>query len=224
MSKPKKTKKVAALRPDGLPAKPLYERLPMDNGCQNDCLVLDKHGTWFRFPSSSHCTIVEAGIEKKIPGFAKFDDLVTLDEAVTAHSKLFGEEPAKSLDPIMVKLAVWKGLCHNENGAKNRMEKPVAVDHTTGEPKRVKKLANRKYVLVKNDWAAIHIPQALACLRIIRDSVTPGGDGVVGEVTEELLKAKIMERQAELHTRQDPWRIFQYYRPRLIEAQILRLI
>lgn len=215
------------MRPDGLPAIDLYKDVPMDNKSQNDCLVLDKHGQWFRFPSASHCTIVSDGIDFKWDGFAHWADQRTIAECVADHLALFNEEMPKSLvklnkedDHVHLKLLVWKARCMRAN---QRMEKPVAVDRKTGQP-RGKKLAGRKYQLVKDDWTTITIPQAMACLRIIKDTIAPGVEGIIGECAEEDLKAKIFERQSELHTKQDPWRIFQYYRPRMIEAGILRLV
>jgi hypothetical protein len=45
--------------------------------------------------------------------------------------------------------------------------------------------------------------------------------------TESVSEARAMELIAEhkdqLRTKQDPWRIFQYYRPRMIESDILRM-
>ncbi len=222
-----KTKKDVALRPDGIPALDIYKDVPLDNKSQNDCLVLDKHGQWFRFPSSSHVTIVADGIAFKWTGFDHWADHRTSSECVADHLELFGCDLPKPLvklskedDYVHLKLLCWKMRCVKAN---QRMEKPVAVDRKTGQP-RVKKLAGRKYQLVKDDWSAISIPQAMACLRILKDTITPGGEGIVGECTEDDLKAKILERQAELHTKQDPWRIFQYYRPRMIEAGIVRLV
>jgi len=221
-AKPKKTKKSSAtpLRPDSIPALDLYAGLPLDNKSQHDCLVLDKHGAWFRFPSVSHCTIVTNGIESRYAGFTEFHDRVTPVQATELHKLLFDAEIPKSVDDwTILRLIVWKGLCVSDK-VKNRMEKPVAVSAKTGEA-RVKKLANREYVLLSND-CSVKIPQAMACFRILVDNV----EEVNGErrVKEDLLKAKVYERAAELHTKQDAWRIFQYYRPRMIEAKVLRLV
>lgn len=227
MSTPKKN---TPLRPDGIPALEIYESVPMDNKTQNDCLVLDKHGQWFRFPSASHVTIVSDGIAFKWTGFDHWADHRTAAECAADHLELFGCELPKPLarlskedDYVHLKLLVWKARCMR---AADRMEKPVAVDRKTGQP-RVKKLAGRKYQLIKDDWSAMTIPQAMACLRILKDTIgelTVKVDGMIGECTEDDLKAAITTRQAELHTKQDPWRIFQYYRPRMIEAGIIRLV
>lgn len=223
MATKKKTK--IEMRTDGLPMIEQYDGLPEKNDCQNDCLVFDKQGQIFRFKSASRCTIVAAGIDHKVEGFSKYADITTTAEALAMHTTLFAFEAPKVIcdkesEYIYLKLACWKGLCMK---AADRTAKPVAIDHKTGEPKG-RKLANRKYVLVKDDWTGITIPQAMACLRIIKDNVAPDGEGVVGSVSEESLKSLVNVRREELKTRQDPWRIFQYYRPQLIAAGILRLV
>lgn len=225
----KKTSKKVALRPDGIPALEIYNNVLVDNKSQNDCLVLDKHGQWFRFKSPSHCTIVSAGIEFKWDDFNHWCDNRTIAEIHADHLALFGCEVPKEMvklskedESVHLKLLVWKERCRVAN---DRTEKPVAVDRKTGEP-RGRKLANRKYVLVCADWEKkVTIPQALACMRILASSAeNTTNEGCVAEIGEDALKAKITERQSELHTKQDPWRIFQYYRPQLIAAGVLRLV
>jgi len=67
----------------------------------------------------------------------------------------------------------------------------------------------------------VKTPQAKTCLRIMADVVHPNDKGDL-VCTEGELKKAITERQAELKTRQEPWRIFQYYRPRLVEQGLVR--
>lgn len=55
-------------------------------------------------------------------------------------------------------------------------------------------------------------PQAKTVLGWIQDE---------GPVSEEKLREIAAQRAEELKTKQDPWRIFQYYRPRLINEDFL---
>jgi len=97
----------------------------------------------------------------------------------------------------------------------------------SSQRKKPGKLANRKYVLVDNlnesqeEFRDIHTanltPQAQACLRLFLSEGT-------NEVSEARMKELVEERQADLNTRQDPWRIWQYYRPQLIELRWIRLV
>jgi hypothetical protein len=58
----------------------------------------------------------------------------------------------------------------------------------------------------------------MACLKIFEDSM----DTEKHTISEKDLKDAVIKRAAELKTRQDPWRIFQYYRPQLIQAKLIR--
>jgi hypothetical protein len=66
--------------------------------------------------------------------------------------------------------------------------------------------------------SSIHTPQAKVCYQILIDGVKAHPEGI----TETDLKALVNTRAAEIRTRQDPWRIFQYYRPTLIKAKLVR--
>lgn len=216
----KNTKKVNT-RPDGLPAIELYRDVPLDNSSQHDCLVFDKHGQIFRFKSPSHNHIVEAGVDRVVNGFDKFSDLPS-GELIGFHVLTFGAEPPAKQDLVMTALAAWKSLCAK---AHDRRERPVAKDHETGEPKSGK-LSARKYILVTADEADVKTYQELVCLRIIAQSVSEETheSQLVRSVREDVLRETIIRRADELKTKQDPWRIFQYYRPRLIEKRKIRLV
>jgi hypothetical protein len=216
MSKSKKTK--IALRPDGLPAIDEYRDLPLKNECQHDCLVLDKHEQIFRFKSPSHNHIVEQGIEAIYPDFNAFADKAELKWVLDQHTKIFGKLPHSKQDALITRLALWKALCSKSH---DRTEKPVAVDKETGEPK-TGKLAARRYILVTADESDVKTYQELVCLRIVAsESTEENGEK---SIKEDTLKEAVYRRQTELKTKQDAWRIFQYYRPRLIEKKKLRLV
>ena len=62
-------------------------------------------------------------------------------------------------------------------------------------------------------------PQAQALVEIIEEYVNKF---TVKTVLETELKTYIMEHREKLNTQQDPWRIFQYYRGKLIASGFLR--
>lgn len=223
-SKTRSKNKPVELRKDGIPALDIYKDVPIDNASQNHCLVQDKHGQTFVFKTKSHCTIVATGIDRIYDNFNDFSDREIALDVIDSHNKLFNVQGIhKTLEDkdsgyILLKLLVWKTLCARAN---QRLEKPVKIDETTKQPVG-RKLANRSYILVKDDWTGVTIPQAIACLRIVKDNVIE--EGGVRSVKEDLLKVEITKRAGELKTRQEPWRIFQYYRPSLIAAGLLRLV
>jgi len=88
-----------------------------------------------------------------------------------------------------------------------------------------KKVSNRKYMLGEN-WAkgmdkvnGVTTPQARKCLEFVELALKMSKKD---RVTEPELKEFVKHRGAELKTKQEPWHIFMYYRPALIEAKILK--
>ncbi len=69
---------------------------------------------------------------------------------------------------------------------------------------------------------AIITPQAKECVKIFNEAITKFGKGEPKSITEEVLRQYVVDQGPRLKTRQDPWRIFQYYRTQLINAHILR--
>ncbi len=63
-------------------------------------------------------------------------------------------------------------------------------------------------------------PQAIACARILSTAQN------VNRITEEEAMALLVRAKTEgrLKTKQDAWHIFQYYRPRLIEGDFLKML
>jgi hypothetical protein len=63
---------------------------------------------------------------------------------------------------------------------------------------------------------AVHTPQAKACFALFERCIEQRES-----VKEEELRAFVEAHATELHTKQDPWRIFQYYRPQLMKAHLI---
>ena len=85
------------------------------------------------------------------------------------------------------------------------------------------KTVNRKYMLGQN-WSVftngtIKTPQARKCCEFIQDALKV----LKTDRVPELEMRKIVEsRGTELKTKQEPWHIFMYYRPALIQMGILK--
>jgi hypothetical protein len=62
-------------------------------------------------------------------------------------------------------------------------------------------------------------PQAQVCVRLMLEFNTTDADTV--EIKEPALREKVMANKEALHTCQDPWRIFQYYRPKLNQLNFI---
>jgi len=201
----------------------VYTGVVRDTKLTKLCMIEDTHNQYFLFESSSKNSIVKEAVQKIWPSFDSFaeQNKATL---LTYHSNLFNAEPPKDQDLITTAVYCWYKLCMTAQDRTGRLgTQPGAVtpiDPTTGKRSN---LLTRKYFfgsIKPTDQelpGLIKTPQAIACYRIFRDAL-----GTTESISENDLKTKVIERAGELRTRQEPWRIFQYYRPTLMKALLLR--
>jgi hypothetical protein len=127
-----------------------------------------------------------------------------------AYHEQFVGEPPKGEDDTVIGYMTWAWFIKNGNVI-------LSGHDSEGNKERKSSLDTRIYTLVSPQPAeAPKTPQAKTCLAFLRDSVKNG------QITEADLKRVVETRAAELKTRQDPWRIFQYYRPTLIKGGYLK--
>lgn len=212
----------------------IYDGLDTTRAGTELCLVIDKHGGVFKFDSPSLVTIVKDAIYQMWPNFDKFDDWGQNNHAqvCTLHSQLFRTNAPKGSDPILMRVYVWKKLIEGAQDRTTGAGNPVSKTKTG----RVSTIGSRVYELILPlPDHQIRTYQALACLKIITEESRPfkvgehvdpishsATDTLRYRITEDDLRKKVIERAAELKTKQDPWRIFQYYRPQLIAAKLIR--
>lgn len=200
------------------------------------CLVLDKHGQAFLFDNGSVVTIVADAIEHKFLNYDKYDDWAESHQAtwLELHQRAFGEGFPRGMDFILARAFVWQKLC--EMAADRTTSGAASVPRNKAGRKNI--YQTRTYAVIPSDdyVARLRVPQAIACYRILVDSATPRDTGqrrvhpttrepepiIVHEIVESELREIITRRAEELHTRQDPWRIFQYYRPVLMREGLLK--
>lgn len=145
--------------------------------------------------------------------FSNFDDLTSRQQSVieSLHLEFLKSEPPKGQNKMTTALYLWAWFV--------REATPHLVGtKADGTRERKSTISTRHYyrgtVMISPENLT---PQAKICMVILTELL-----GDAQSVTEGDLKRKVEERAAELHTRQDPWRIFQYYRPKLIELKLLR--
>ncbi len=217
MSKKNKVK-LAESTPD------IYKSIPADPKLAKLCLVEDHDGNRFLFPNRQKMHMVLTGLRKCWDTFTPFHDegQATI---LAYHSDIFKSEPPKGQDITATALWVWYAMC--QTAAKRLEDASATKDPTTGRKSTIllcKYLPGEEYSAASNP---INTPQALACMKIFRDLIDALPEPKLGEtrnITEGDLKAAVIARAGELKTRQDPWRIFQYYRPQLIAAKLMKRI
>jgi len=183
-------------------------------------LVITKTGNVVAWKGTSG----EIGPEYKgclfYPSWTVFEETTTAREMKDLAVKYKVQLPGKCTK-IDASIFIWEELC-------SRATEAVASSYTSSSattPSR-KKLSNRMYEVVhmtgqdeidRSRSLASMTPQAKVCLEMLKEFN-------MDKVPESLFKEKIVEQAHRLNTRQDPWRIFQYYRGNLIRDKWIRLI
>jgi hypothetical protein len=200
----------------------IYIGLVSDPKNLRRCLIEDINMVYSLFDSpqqlegyTSYKDLILPTIQKRWDSFDRFVEKENEQTVLTYHEQLFGANPPKKQDLITTQLMVWHKLCNTvKNDCTDKTGTPK--DPGTG---RKSTILNCVYSPgeIKEGTADITTYQALQCLKLFRACI-----GDRAEITEGELKQYIIDHAADLRTRQDPWRIFQYYRPGLIAAKLLR--
>ena len=175
-------------------------------------IIIDPTNKIHSFKDASVVVPPEIQVDREFLGLDKFSEL-PLQTILAYHEEFFKCEPPKKQNKMTTATYVWAYMI-------GKAEPHLAgTDPETGEKTRVSSLAGRKYMKGSEFGKPNELKtyQALQCLALFTELIANNPS-----VTEEQLKAHVIKEQARLKTRQDPWRIFQYYRPKLISLHLLR--
>lgn len=212
----KKTKTTAKSTPE------IYIGLISDSANLRRCLIEDVDSNYSLFENGkqleglkSYEVLIKPTIAKRWDSFNQFEETVNEQTALTLHENLFGKNPPEGQDLVTTKLHVWHKLCTT---AKNNLTDKTGTQ-TDPVTNRKSTILNCVYMPgeITEGTADVKTYQALKCLELFRDCI-----GDREEVTEGELKQYVIDHADILKTRQEPWRIFQYYRPTLIKAKLMR--
>lgn len=199
----------------------LYQSLKRDTTVLKHCIVEDTHGGYYMFDKPEACHIISTAIHKKWDNFNKFSE-ENKQTLLTYHENCFKKPVPKDQSLVETAVYVWYYLADH------------AVDRTERTPVtssgRVSTILARQYFVgaVTEGVGDLKTPQALKCLDLFRRALKEHGEDtgeanrVIRHITEDHLKKFVTDNGGELKTRQDPWRIFQYYRPNLIAAKLIK--
>jgi len=190
----------------------MYRTLKQDPTVTKNCIVEDVHFQFFRFNHPSENHIVKDAVQNIWPTFDKFAETPKA-QLLTYHAQLFKSEPPETQDLTITALMVWYKLAEI---ATNRTFK-APTDPISGKKSTTSASTYKLGSIVTPELGLIKTPQALACYKIFKETLAARDF-----ITEAELKVAVIARAGELRTRQDPWRIFQYYRPTLIKLLVLR--
>lgn len=192
-----------------------------------NALVHSQDNLWYRFKDE-----VNAGTRIMSPralykDWADFEVKSTIESLEPLYFVLFDKKADKKLlaDKVELSVQVWIRLCETSIDRTNK----TTAGGNTGAKRTNHKLADRKYEVVKFEIAAdVKLPpQAKTCMEFFKElAAAAKHDDAKGifEIPEKDFQAYVVLHAERLKTRQDPWRIFQYYRPQLIQLGHLRLV
>lgn len=198
----------------------IYKSLPaIGKEMGSKTITISKSGDVFIFNSPQEDHIITEARAHQLAGFDTFCELPS-NTLTELHEFAFREGHSVKLDKMDVAKYTW---CKLTQMGKNRTgpghTDPATQSATAPAVKGERKstYATRLYCAIGDKPSALPA-QAIACWVILKESTPEGATGII----ESEFKKKIEERAAELKTRQDPWRIFQYYRARLVKENHLR--
>jgi len=173
-------------------------------------------GNWCKFDTVSRArafTMAGTPVHVGPTGLTNFYSKVALEGEIR---KLTGEEARYSKDKTAAADKLWRAvLLHGKDPYERKTPEGEVVKIKAG-PKR----ANQVFKINgATDEVIAKLPrQAKVIVDAIRELKEKEGDP-----SYDRLKKKLQGSAAQLKTKQDPWRIFSYYRARLIEDGILKI-
>ena len=193
----------------------IYQGLDITKN-QNACVVEDVHSLFYIFDNPSSIHILKEARLKVWDGIGVFMDQGK-QTILCYHENLFKCNPDKSLNPVKISQYTWAKIVS------------LAVDrrsvHTPTQNGRKSTIGLCEYRATSElGEGQLKTPQAKACIKLFREVLASDKATATDTdrfVTEEVLRQYIIDHAAELHTKQDPWRIFQYYRPNLITEKLI---
>ena len=177
-------------------------------------VVEDVHMLYYIFDSKSHVHIVKEAIQKGWDGFNAFAE-ENKNTILAYHDNFFKVNPPEEQALDITAAYCWSKII---SLAVDRRTTKVPVN-ASGRKSTIGLCEYRAGVITEGD-GSLKTPQAKACLKLFRQrlALAEGDDKFILEAD---LRKYIEEHASELHTRQDPWRIFQYYRPNLIQEKLI---
>lgn len=180
-------------------------------------IVEDVHMLYYIFDSKSHVHIIKEAIQKGWDGVSAFTD-ENKQTLLAYHENLFKCNPPEGQDLTITAAYCWAKIL---TLTVDRRSSNVPIS-ATGRKSTIGLCEYRIGSITEGD-GGLKTPQAKASLHLFRQCLAASESGTPEDrfITEEVLRKYIEDHASELHTRQDPWRIFQYYRPNLIQEKLI---
>lgn len=212
----KKTRKLS-------PAEQIIQQA--DKSWAKFCLVRQAStGKWYRYNQNSPITIMESDIQEIYSDWEEYCDKHLEDDLRMRFKEVFNVHPPKAAVKEEIALTIYITMAINSEDRTNIKAKK----EKGGKRGPRKSLQDRVYIYRLDDLSDEETkkyfdplpPQAVICAKIVARECE--NDECC--VKESRLREAMTEAHdtGELITGQDPWRIFSYYRARLVESGIIK--
>lgn len=145
------------------------------------------------------------------------------DELRELYGKTFGEQPPNLANVHTLAKAIYVKWYYMAEDRSSTYTVAGGKNHVTGEKERKRNLDGRRYKLLETSESSMHLQdQALVVHRELLKFQKACGRETISEAEVRT----VMEASAKsgiLKTKQDPFRIFQYYRGALQKANKLEM-
>lgn len=187
-------------------------------------LVKGPQGDWFRFQLWEDRVFI-LNRREEYQGWVDFDDgfiEADMGELRETYHLLFGGPPPTNVKKVTLTKAIWAKRYFQAADRSTDYRTGGGKNHVTGEKERKRNLDGRRYRMT-NGASTEHLQsQALTVHReLLKFQLACGretiSEGEVKTVMDNIAQAKTLK------TKQDPFRIFQYYRAALIKANKMEM-
>lgn len=200
------------------------------------CVTVNMGVYLYRSPDS--ITLVDSARNKKTEwdGWEHFHASLEPREMLLLAVNLGLPLAFKRGKPEDLSLELWNLMCHVADDRRSAADRVAARDPISGKVKgkrgrKKQNLNGRVYTVIDVcdqpmnkkqmlDDCPCTTRQAKKIYEFFVDEILKTGSP---HVTEGRMKDIVNDRAEELRTKQDPWRIFCYYRPELVDCQLVRL-
>lgn len=206
-------------------SKSAYQNIVITPAMFDAVLVKNSQREWFRFALWADRIFILDRREEYMnwkdfdDGWNDKGDMDELHENYAAH---YGEPAPKNAHKVTLTKAIWVKMYLKANDRSKDYIRGGSKDPVTGEKERKRNLNGRRYRVCQG-LSEHHLQeQALTIHRELLKFQTQAGtetitEAEVVELMDRIAKAKILK------TKQEPFRIFQYYRSALIKANKLEM-
>lgn len=196
-------------------------------------VLVQSGNKWFRFKLWADRVMIVSRTEE-YNNFQEFSKYAVsendIQEARNLYHRYFDKFPPKNAKVAQIAEAVWCKLYAISEDRETAYTTGGGRDIVTGKKKRKRNLDGRLYSFpnqtaeeaanIQNRLAQLP-PQAKVCLKVFQKELSDSEKVTLNEAEIKDMMTRARDR-GDLKTKQDPFRIWQYYRPALVEANLLK--